>query len=143
MGATPEQTRKAIENYFKAWETGDKQLLMDTFAADATWEDPVGTTPFVGHEGIGKFWDASHTGDFNVSPKMTQIIVCGSEGVLRFTMQVRSNDGKQGLNLHVVDRFVVNDEGKIAIAQAFWDHGCAEQPDGLEMFIPDTSDMQR
>lgn len=143
MPATPEQTRAAIENYFKAWQTNDRQLLLDTFAADARWEDPVGTQPFEGHEGIAKFWDASHNMGNDMTPVLTQIIVCGSEGVLRFTMQVRSQDGKSGLDLHVVDRMVVNEQGKIQIAQAYWDATCAEQPAGLEMFVPSTESMSR
>ena len=143
MAASPKDTRNAIENYFKAWQTNDRQLLLDTFAADARWEDPVGSEPFEGHEGIGKFWDASHNMGNSMTPVLTQIIVCGNEGVLRFTMQVRSNDGKSGLDLDVVDRMVINDQGKIQLAQAYWDASCAKQPDGLEMFVPSTESMER
>lgn len=143
MSTTPEQTRTAIENYFKAWKTNDKALLLDTFAADASWEDPVGTPAFRNHEGISKFWDSGHGMGVTLTPVMKQIIVCGSEGILLFTMQVRSDDGKSGLNLNVVDRFVVNSDGKITVAQAFWDAGCAEQPEGLEFFIPNTDAMER
>lgn len=143
MSATPQQTRTAIENYFKAWQNNDRQLLLDTFAEDARWEDPVGSKPFEGHQGIAKFWDASHNMGNSMTPVMGQIIVCGSEGILRFTMQVRSTDGKGGLNLNVVDRMVINDAGKIQIAQAYWDTDCAKQPDGLDMFIPSTESMER
>lgn len=143
MSATPEQVRTAIENYFKAWQSNNRQLLLDTFASDARWEDPVGSPPFEGHEGVAKFWDASHNMGNSMTPVLTQIIVCGTEGILRFTMQVRSHDGKSGLDLHVVDRMVINDQGKIQIAQAYWDAGCAEQPAGLEMFVPSTEQMER
>jgi steroid delta-isomerase len=143
MPATAEQTRTAIEHYLKAWQTNDRQLLLDTFAKDARWEDPVGSEPFIGHEGIAKFWDAGHSMGNHMTPVLTQIIVCGSEGILRFTMQVRSKDGKSGLDLHVVDRMVVNEQGKIQLAQAYWDAGCAEQPKGMEMFVPSTESMER
>ena len=141
MAATPEQTRTAIENYLKAWQTDDKQLLLDTFAPDAIWEDPVGKPPFKGRKEISEFWELGHQGGNSLTPVLTQIIICGSEGILRFTMQIRTADGKQGLNLHVVDRFAVNDDGQIQHAQAYWDFGCVEQPEGLELFAPNVDDM--
>ena len=48
MPATPAQVRRAIENYVKAWATGDKELFLSLFAPDAQWWDPVGTPPFKG-----------------------------------------------------------------------------------------------
>ncbi len=141
MTATPEQVHGAIDNYLKAWGEEDRKLLLSIFAEDATWEDPVGTPPFVGHEGVGKFWDFAHQQGNSLTPVKQQVIACGNQGILRFRMEVRTPDGKQGLNLHVVDRFVLNDEGRIQTAQAYWDESCAEQPEGLEMFIPNIDEM--
>jgi len=137
MAATPEQVREVIQKYVKAWTEGDKALLLSIFAEDAVWTDPVGTPPFVGHAGIGKFWDfARQDPQRQIAPKVHQIIACANEGILRFTMQVRLPQSNQGLDLLVVDRFVLNDEGKIQLAQAYWDETCASVPEGMTMFAP-------
>ena len=52
MPATPEQVRRAIENYVRAWATNDKKLFLSLFAPAAQWWDPVGTPPFKGLEGV-------------------------------------------------------------------------------------------
>lgn len=137
MAATARQTRAIIETYIKAWATHDKQLLLSIFAADATWCDPVGAPAFIGHEGIGKFWDFAHNDPGRqMTPQIKRIVVCGDEGLLDFTMQVRLPALNQGLDLHVVDRFVLNAAGKIQTSQAYWDEACASTPSGMQMFIP-------
>jgi len=137
MAATPEQVREVIGKYVKAWTEGDKALLLSIFAEDAVWNDPVGTPPFVGHAGIAKFWDfARQDPQRQIAPKVHQIIACANEGILRFTMQVRLPHLNQGLDLLVVDRFVLNDEGKIQTAQAYWDETCASVPEGMALFAP-------
>lgn len=137
MAATPDQVRKAINQYVEAWTTNNKQLLLDVFAADASWSDPVGTPAFIGHEGITAFWDFAHQDSTRqLTPKVNRMAVCGNEGVLDFVMQVRIPSKNQGLNLHVIDRFVLNDAGKIQIAQAYWDESCISAPEGMELFAP-------
>ena len=141
MPATPDQIRSVIEQYVKAWTTNDRELLLSLFAEDAVWEDPVGAPPFVGHEGVGRFWDFAHQdASRQMVPRPEQIIACGNEGILRFVMQVRIPDQNQGLDLHVVDHFVLNDAGRIQTARAFWDEQCAQCPPGMDMFAPDIDD---
>ena len=137
MAATSQQTRTVIENYMKAWTVHDKELLLSLFAADATWSDPVGTPAFVGHGSIGQFWDFAHQDSSRqIVPKINRIVVCGNEGLLDFTMQIRIPSKNQGLDLHVIDRFVLNDAGKIQTAQAFWDESCVSAPAGMDLFAP-------
>lgn len=137
MTATAQQTRAAIDTYVKAWTTHDKALLLSVFAEDATWYDPVGTPAFVGHDGISKFWEFAHQDkDRQFGPKVNRIVVCGNEGLLDFHMQVRLPEKNQGLDLHVIDRFVINDAGKIQLAQAYWDETCAAAPAGMDIFAP-------
>ena len=63
MTATPDDVRRALNNYIKAWATNDRALLMSILSEKAVFCDPVGTPEFIGHEGIGKFWDFSHMGE--------------------------------------------------------------------------------
>lgn len=137
MTASAQKTREVIENYVKAWTTGDKKLLLSIFADDVVWEDPVGTPAFVGLKGVEKFWDFSHQDSARqLSPKVHEIVTCANQGILRFTMQVRLPHLNQGLDLSVIDYFVINDAGKITVAKAFWDETKVAAPPGMALFVP-------
>ena len=71
-----------------------------------------------------------------MAPKLNRIVVCANEGILSFTMQVRVPAQNQGLDLNIIDRFVLNDAGKIRTAQAYWDEGSLSVPEGLQGFAP-------
>jgi hypothetical protein len=44
-------------------------------------EDPVGTPPFRGHAGIGKFWDfALSDPSRQITPRLEEIRACGNQG---------------------------------------------------------------
>jgi steroid delta-isomerase len=117
------RTRAAIEAYVDAWARNDKAALLRVFAPDAVWSDPVGTPPYIGHAGIGGFWDQAHAGGARLEPRVQRIVVCGNEGILLFRMVVRSPNGG-GMALDVCDRMVVDENGRITTAQAFWDSSC-------------------
>lgn len=131
MGAskTPEvierekRTRAALEAYVSAWTNNDRDALLDVFAADARWFDPVGTPAWEGRENIGKFWDRAHAGGVTLSPQVQRIVVCGDEGVLLFRMVVRTPGGG-GMALDVCDQMTVDDDGRIVLAKAYWDDRC-------------------
>jgi steroid delta-isomerase len=141
MTATPDDVRKALNNYIKAWATNDRDLLMSILSADAVFCDPVGTPEFIGHEGIGKFWDFSHMGEGRtLTPVLEEIRACGNEGILRFTMQVRIPSANQGLNLSIIEYVVIDDAGKIKSLRAFWDETSVAKPDGMDLFNPNVSE---
>lgn len=71
---------------------------------------------------------------------MHRIVACGNEGILDFTMQVRAPSANQGLDLHVVDRFVLDDNSKIVLACAYWDEASAPPPPGMDFFAPNLDD---
>src|SRR5579859_8013939 len=137
MPITPDEVRDVVRKYVEAWTNGDKQLLLSIFAEDATWCDPVGTPEFVGHMGIAAFWDFAHQDSAReLTPEVNRIVVCANEAILDFTMKVRIRHLNQGLDLRVVDRFVVNDQGKIQSANAYWDESSASAPEGMDFFVP-------
>jgi steroid delta-isomerase len=134
----PEVVRAVLESYLRAWASGDKALLLSLFASDCEWSDPVGTPPFKGHEGVGRFWDFAHEDKSReLTPKLQRIVVCANEGILEFTMQVRVPQLNQGLDLNIIDRFVLDEQGKIRTAQAYWDTGSLSVPPGMQGFAPD------
>ena len=131
------ETRAIIENYVRAWKTNDRELLLSLFAEDASWEDPVGTPAFVGHEGVARFWEFAHVEDGRtLTPVPHKIMACGNEGVLHFTMQVRLPAANQGLDLVVIDQFILDEQGKIKSAKAYWDEQCVSCPEGMDLFVP-------
>lgn len=141
MPATPDQVRAGLENYIKAWTTGDKALLLSVFAEDGSLEDPVGTPPFKGHDSIGKFWDfARQDKSRQVTPRLEEIRACGNQGILRFTMEVRIPEKKQGLNLSIIEHAEFNDDGKIIHLRAFWDETSVGVPEGWELFAPNVDE---
>ena len=141
MPATPEQVRRAIENYVKAWATNDRKLFLSLFAPDAQWWDPVGTPPFKGLEGVERFWNFAHQDSGRtLEPRIEEIRACGSEGILRFTMQVRIPAKRQALDLSIVDHFSLDDEGRILTARAFWDESSVSIPAGWQPFAPNVSE---
>jgi steroid Delta-isomerase len=137
MAVTADQVRETVLKYVEAWAKGDRQLLLSIFAEDATWYDPVGTPAFVGHKGVAAFWDFAHQDSAReLTPEVNRIVVCANEALLDFTMKVRVPHLNQGLDLRVVDRFVVNDEGRIQSANAYWDQASASAPEGMDFFVP-------
>ena len=144
MTVTPAEVRVVLQKYIEAWARGDKALLLSIFAEDAAWCDPVGTPPFVGHEGVSAFWDFAHQDSARqLIPKVNRIVACGNEGILDFTMQVRMPHLNQGLDLHIVDRFVLNEAGKIQAANAYWDETCATAPAGMDFFAPNIEEAYK
>lgn len=120
---TERRTRAAVEAYVKAWASGDRAALLEVFAEDATWEDPVGTPPYRGREAIGAFWDSAHAGGATLTPEVKRIVVCGSEAILLFRMVVRAPNGG-GMGLDICDHMQVDEAGRILRARAFWDAQC-------------------
>ncbi len=133
----PEVVRNVLESYVRAWASADKALLLSLFAPDCEWSDPVGTPPFRGHEGVARFWDFAHQDPSReMTPKLNRIVVCANEGILAFTMQVRIPSTNQGLDLSIIDRFVLDEDGKIRTAQAYWDAASVAVPAGMQPFAP-------
>lgn len=141
MPATPEQVRHTLQEYIRAWTEKDKALLLSLFAEDGIMEDPVGTPPFKGHEGIGKFWDFALQGpEREIMPRLEEIRACGGEGILRFTMEVRLPETREGLNLSIIEHVEFRDDGRIARIRAFWDENAISAPPGWKLFAPNISE---
>jgi steroid Delta-isomerase len=141
MSATVETTRQTLESYLRAWATNDRELLLSTFAEDAKIEDPVGTPPFVGHEGLGRFWDFAHAAEGrSLTPVLEEIRACGDQAVMRFVMQVRDAQNNLGLDLSIVEHASFAPDGRIAYLRAFWDASHASAPTGMGLLVPDIGD---
>ncbi len=116
---TPEQVRAAVDAYVDAYRRNSRDAVLATFAPDAVWHDPVGQPPHEGHEGIGAFWDTVHTMAERIELVPSDVIVCGPEAAMVFTINAHTGDG--GMAFDAVDTFLVDDDGKITLLKAYWD----------------------
>ncbi len=116
---TPEQVRAAVDAYVDSYRQNSRDAMLATFAPDAVWHDPVGQPPHEGHEGIGAFWDTVHTMADRIELVPTDVIVCGPEAAMVFTIQAHAGDG--GMVFDAVETFLVDDDGKISLLKADWD----------------------
>jgi steroid delta-isomerase len=137
---TEEQLRDVINQYMQAWTEGNRQQLIDLFAEDGEFTDPVGTEPIIGRNGIAEFWVRAHPDDGRtITHRPEKVVICANEAILKFVIEVRHPDNK-GMNITAFDHFIVNDEGKIQSGRAFWDESCIEQPEGMDLLVPDLPD---
>jgi steroid delta-isomerase len=115
--------RAALEAYVEAWRTEDRKAMLDLWAEECLWEDPVGSDPMTGRTAVAEFWDKTHSSPMQLRPETDRVIVCGNEAMLHFTMKVRGPDGG-GMDLFVSEHFVFDDDCRIVNARAFWDEAC-------------------
>lgn len=124
MPPTPEQVRAAVDAYVDAYRQDSLEDLLATFAPDAVWHDPVGAPPHEGHEGITAFWDQIHTMAERIVLEPKDVVVCGNEAAMVFTINAHVGDG--GMVFDAIDTFVVGDDAKITLLKAYWDMGRAQ-----------------
>src|SRR5256885_14988225 len=107
---TPEQVRAAVTTYVETFQKNDKDGWVQNFAEDAVHYDPATAPSNVGREAIARFWDSSHALADRIEFDVEDIIVCGAEAVLVFTLRAYGAEGG-GVEFRAVDVFFFNDAG--------------------------------
>ena len=123
-----EMVRSALDNYVLAYKNNDKELFQSLWDAHAVFEDPVGAEPCNGIEAICAFWDFGHSNGMEIIPTNAETIICANEGILKAVMQVRNIADNSGMDISIVDHFIINERGKIISGRAFWDESTITQP---------------
>lgn len=123
-----EKVQFALDNYVLAYKNNDKELFRSLWDDKAIFEDPVVAEPCNGIEAICAFWDFGHSDGMEIKPINVETVICSNEGILKAVMQVRNINDNTGMDIAIVDHFVVNDEGKIISGRAFWDESSISQP---------------
>jgi hypothetical protein len=124
--------QSALDNYVLAYSNNDKELFLSLWDSAAIFEDPVGAVPCEGLEAISEFWNFGHAEGMIIKPTNIKTIVCSNEGILQAVMEVRNTSDNSGMNISIVDHFVVNDAGKIISGRAFWDENSITQPHNID-----------
>ena len=123
-----EIVQSALDNYVLAYKNNDKELFQSLWDDHAVFEDPVGADPCNGIEAICAFWDFGHSNGMEIIPTNVETVICANEGILKAVMQVRNIADNSGMDISIVDHFIINERGKIISGRAFWDDSTITQP---------------
>ena len=63
-----------------------------------------------------------------IKPTNVETVICSNEGILKAVMQVRNINDNSGMDISIVDHFIINERGKIISGRAFWDDSTITQP---------------
>ena len=119
MAATPEQIRATVDGYVAAYKANDRDGLLELFAPDTEWTDPVGTPTHHGREGVGAFWDTTRSMADSIELRPVHVHVCGNEAVL--VMEIHTVVGGAVIVLDAVDVFTFDDDARIQSGRAYWE----------------------
>lgn len=115
-----EDRQATVERYFAAISSLDADALVEVFAPDGQMQDPVGSRPIEGEEGLRRFM-ASITDNFAamvLTPDET--FHAGGEVAVRWTGRGRS---KQGVEVEYagIDVFSFDEQDRVALMKGYWD----------------------
>ena len=137
-----EKVQLALDNYVLAYSTNDKKLFSSLWDDEAVFEDPVGAEPCKGIEAICAFWDFGHVDGMEITPSNIETVICANEGILKAVMEVRNTNDNSGMNISIVDHFVINEVGKIISGRAFWDESSIAQPSKVKSMDINVDDLK-
>ncbi len=117
---TKAEVKTLLQRYCAAMSERRRDDWLECFADDAVQEDPVGTSPNIGREAIGRFFDAN---TIPVTLSLTdEPLVLGRE-VLAFFKVVADMDGQLMTIPRIVDHIVLTDDGgRFQSLRAFFDY---------------------
>ncbi len=137
-----EIVQSALDNYVLAYRNNDKALFRSLWDDKAVFEDPVGAEPCNGIEAICAFWDFGHSDGMEINPTNVETVICSNEGILKAVMQVRNINDSSGMDISIVDHFIINESGKITSGRAFWNESSISQPDDVSSIDINVDDFK-
>jgi steroid Delta-isomerase len=116
---TPDEMRAAVETYVEASNRDDKAAVLELFAEDTEWFDPVGQPAHAGRAGVSEFWDQTRTMADKIEMKLKDVITCGDEAVMVF--EIHATIGGGTMIMDGVETFEFDAAGRFARVKAYWD----------------------
>jgi steroid Delta-isomerase len=114
--------RATIERYQATFNSGDRDGWLALFTEDGELEDPVGSPPRTGRDGLAAFWDEIHAGKEHDGERTVRMLqrplVCGLEAAWAF--ELRIPHGERTGVVEIIDQAVFTDDGLIRRLRAFW-----------------------
>jgi steroid delta-isomerase len=114
--------RGTIERYQATFNAGDRDVWLSLFADDGLLEDPAGSPPRKGREGLSAFWDEIHEGRSDGIAGTVRMVqgpaVCGLEAAWAFELRIPLGD--KAAVVEIIDQAVFAEDGRIRCLRAFW-----------------------
>ncbi len=112
--------RATVERYVERHTAGDIDGILSCFAPTATAEDPLGTPPHVGTDGLRTFFEGTHSLADRLELKITGLIRVAGPNAAAFPMQAISTIGDVTLVVEIIDVMTFDDDGLITDMKAYW-----------------------
>ena len=115
------RVREVVAAYLESYQSNDIDGRVALFAADGTFEDPVGSEPMRGHEAIRAFWEAGAAA-FRIEMALDRLYVSGREAAFNATATLHDKAGDKA-RIRIIETMCLNDDGWIASLRAYFDVG--------------------
>jgi steroid delta-isomerase len=111
-----EQMRATVETYLDLVANGTAEQLAELYADEATVEDPVGTDPHVGRDGVLQFYKVIEP--FKRSTELVSFKAAGNVAVFEF--HIVTYFDKVTIELNPLDIMEFGDDGLVTRMRALW-----------------------
>jgi len=110
-----------FSRYFEALSTLDKDAYMNCFAAGAELHDPYGGRPFIGRDGLEKWFEGMERtwSEFTMRPGAA--FVSGDRAAVQWQAEGLSHSGKRA-DFAGINVFTVGEDGLISRLEGYWDY---------------------
>jgi steroid delta-isomerase len=113
---TPDEMRSVVDKYIDLVANGTAEQITELYADDATVEDPVGTDPHVGRDGVLEFYKVIEP--FKRTTELRSFKAAGNVAVFEF--HIVTHFDAMTIELSPVDIMEFDDSGKVARMRALW-----------------------
>ena len=113
---TTDEMRSVVDKYIDLVANGTAEQITELYAEGATVEDPVGTDPHVGLEGVLNFYKVIEP--FKRTTELRSFRAAGNVAVFEF--HIVTHFDTMTIELSPVDIMEFDDDGKVARMRALW-----------------------
>ncbi len=117
---TTKRMISAIDQYFKALSQIDRNDFLSCFSADAELHDPYGGRPFVGSEGLSKWFDSFERTWTEFSIEAEESHSSGDGTAVKWAATGATHSAKRA-SFSGIDVFFLNENGLISRMDGYWD----------------------
>ena len=110
------EMRATVDKYLELVASGTAEQITDLYADDATVEDPVGTDPHVGREGVLAFYKVIEP--FKRSTELVSFKAAGNVAVFEF--HIVTYFDTMTIELNPVDIMEFGGDGLVTRMRALW-----------------------
>ncbi|KAH8083483.1 hypothetical protein HD553DRAFT_342704 [Filobasidium floriforme] len=143
---TEEHMHEACERYIAALNKQDSEAILDLFAEDVRFSDPVGGKPFVGKSQLGEFMGKMLDGCRNA--KLVSSIRTCTDGVAAIPFTLEFCLGEVQTQIDIIDVMTFGPGGKVVSVEAHWGLDNVRNISGdreelVKAFLPPGMDLER